>query len=297
MSTPLRGTRLIDLCTASISYDRQVQSGCAAFDQQMFEIIDETGQIIFIPNIMNLKNETLVDVLAWQFHVDLYDATRDLDFRKRLVQMSIIWHATKGTVALVQDVLDTYWPGGASIEEWFQYKDPFPPNYPINDPDIFVGTFTAADVNITTDRITIPSHGLAHNTVIRFTAGIPPLPQPLVQGIWYYVSSPTTNNFQVAPSFNGSPINLTSTSRALTPNEVWRPGSGTWHDRYKFRILIDEQIISPADHDAVLTLIDRYKPVSRWCEGIFRVTVSQCDIGWTGMLLRFVYRTSEAPTV
>jgi phage tail P2-like protein len=130
MSSLLRYSNLLNLCTPSISYDRQVQAGCVAFDNQMVQIIDDTGQVIMIPSILDLQDETLVDILAWQFHVDFYDKTRDLEFRKRLVQMSIQWHRTKGTMALVQEVIDTYWPGAATLQEWFEYKNPFPPNYP-----------------------------------------------------------------------------------------------------------------------------------------------------------------------
>jgi phage tail P2-like protein len=174
-----------------------------AFDRQMFEIIDETGQVVMIPNIMNLTDETLIDILAWQFHVDFYDSTKDLEFRKRLVQISIIWHKTKGTVSLVEEVLNMYFPGGATLEEWFQYKVPAPPNYPTE------------------------------------------------------------------------------------------PG---WHDRYRFRILIDERVISNAAmENAMLDLIDRYKPVSRWLEAIVRPRTGDCYIGWAGMALRFIYRQSEAP--
>jgi phage tail P2-like protein len=133
MSSYLRSTHLIDNCTPSISYDRQVQAASEAFDHQMFEIIDDTGQIIMIPNIMNLTDSKLVDILAWQFSVDFYDATKDLEFRKRLVQQSIAWHKTKGTMALVQEVLNTYWPAKAWIEEWYEYMSPLPPNYPATD--------------------------------------------------------------------------------------------------------------------------------------------------------------------
>jgi P2-related tail formation protein len=310
MSTPLRGTHLIDLCTSSISYDRQVQSACKAFDRQMFSIIDETGQVIMVPNIMNLKSETLVDILAWQFHVDLYDPNRSFDFRKRLVQMSILWHMTKGTVALVQEVLDTYWPDTSHLEEWFQYKDPFPPNYPIDDLDSLVGTFDPGDVNLVTNRISIASHGLSENSQIRFRRLNWPLPRPLLEGVWYYAVSVVIGSFKVSHTFSGEPLDLTegkpgdSISEGLPPdvdlpeiqNEVWRRGAGTWHDRYKFRILIDDMaVITPDDYAAVFTLVNRYKPVSRWCEGIFRVFVSDCNIGWMGMILRFVYREVEAP--
>jgi hypothetical protein len=228
MSTTLRTSKLIDLCTPSISYDRQVQSACESFDHQMWEIADDMNGIagpvvgdqpeippqgiVMIPNIMGITDEKLVDILAWQFHVDFYDeaSTRDFEFRKRLVQMSIIWHKTKGTVALVQYVLDTYWPGGATLSEWFEYMTPLPP----------------------------------------------PAPNPVPGGV-------------PAP----------------------------WHDRYRFRVYIDETIIDPNDEQQVLKLIDHYKPISRWCEGIFRSYNGECDIGWCGMLLRFIIRTSEAADI
>lgn len=219
MSTTLRTSRLIDLCTSSISYDAQVQSACRAFDEQCFEIIDDTGQVIMIPNIMQLTDSKLVDILAWQFHVDFYDATKPLEFRKMLVQQAIIWHRRKGTVELVQEVLDTYWPGGATITEWFEYYSPLPP--PL----------------------------------------VPPNPPYSTQQSPPIVPAPT-------PS---------------------------WHDRYRFRIYVDEEIIKPEDEAAVLTLIEHYKPVSRWCEGIFRAIASEANIGWCGAMLRFIYRESDAP--
>jgi phage tail P2-like protein len=202
--TTLRSGHLLDLCTSSISYDEQVQSGCYAFDQQMYEVIDDTGQVVFIPNILNLTNSNLVDILAWQFHVDFYDPARDLEFRKNLVQMSIEWHKTKGTVKLVEDVINTYWVnGGATLQEWWTYYDPLPPNYPTE------------------------------------------------------------------------------------------PG---WHDRYRFRVLVDGDQIPPEDEQAVLDLIDKYKPISRWCDGIVVPRVSNCLIGWCGMVLRFIQKESARPT-
>jgi P2-related tail formation protein len=298
MATPLRGTHLIDLCTPSISYDRQVQAACAAFDVQMFEIEDDTGQIIMIPDIMNIDDSNLVDILAWQFHVDFYESSRPLDFRKQLVQMSIIWHKTKGTVALVENVLDTYWPGGATLSEWFEYMDPLPPNYPTDNPDAEVGTFDASNVDVVNDKITIVAHGMANNTQIRFyqPRGAT-LPVPLVDGVYYFAVGVTADTFRVARTSGGATIDLITggSSGSLPPNQVWKRGAGSWHDRYRFRILLNENIIQPEDEQAVLTLVNQYKPVSRWCEGLFRPFVSECDIGVTGMVLRFIYRESEAP--
>lgn len=306
MSSTLRGSHLIDLCTPSISYDRQVQSACFAFDQQMWEIIDDTGQVIFIPNIMGLTDETLVDILAWQFHVDFYDKTRDLEFRKTLVQQSIVWHKTKGTVALVQWVLDTYFPGQCTLQEWFEYKKPFPPNYPIDDADAQVAIFGPANVDIVNDKFLIPAHGLTLNQQIRFRVGSfsvgGRLPTPLIAGIYYYVANPTTNDFQVSPS-PWQPGQVTVSSAVVdlkdggvgNNNEIWRRGIGSWHDRYRFRVLVDSRFINPKDQQTALALIEAYKPVSRWMEGFVRAIGSDCHIGWMGMTLRFIYRTSEAP--
>jgi hypothetical protein len=226
MSSTLRSLKLIDLCTPSINYDARIKSACSAFDNQMYQIIDATGQVCFIPNIMGLTDSNLVDILAWQFHVDFYDAADPLEFRKRLVQLSIQWHITKGTYQLVQDVLDAYWPGAATLLEWYDYYETPRPPKPATDP--------------------------------------PPVPPP--------PASPQSPPIVSAP-----------------------PGT-TWHDRYRFRVYIDEQVINPADEAAVLELIDHYKPISRWCEGIFRAYASDCFIGWAGGMLRFVIHSSEAPT-
>ena len=199
MSSLIRQSKLIDNCTQSISYDAQVKSASEAFDQQMYEIIDDTGQVIMIPNIMSLTDPTLVDILAWQFHVDFYDPTRDLEFRKRLVQMSIIWHKTKGTVALVEEVINTYWPGSAYLEEWFEYKNPLPPNYP--------------------------------NT--------------------------------------------------------------GWHDRYRFRVVINDAIVDPEIEQQVMTLIDRYKPVSRWPEPNLRPRASDTTIYVAAYAMIYITRQSK----
>jgi Phage tail protein (Tail_P2_I) len=237
MSSQLRTSKLIDLCTPSINYDAQVKAACESIDAQCYEIIDDMNGdsviegvgdqvslpkqgIVMIPNIMDIYDEALIDILAWQFHVDFYDATKDLEFRKNLVQMAIQWHMTKGTIALVQWVLDTYWPGGASIMEWYEYYSPLPPVKPPTNPPYS-------------------------------TLQSPPIVPP------------------VGPS---------------------------WHDRYRFRVLIDNRIIVPADEAQVLKLIEHYKPISRWCEGIFHATVaSDCNIVWAGAMLRFEVIISEAP--
>jgi P2-related tail formation protein len=203
MSTTLRGSNLIDSCTPSISYDSQVKAASTAFDKQMWEIIDDTGQVLFIPNIMGITDSNLIDILAWQFHVDLYDSTKPLEFRKSLVQNSIIWHRTKGTVQLVNDIINVYWPGGGYIQEWYQYYNPLPPNYP--------------DVG--------------------------------------------------------------------------------WNNRYRFRVVRNNTIIPDSEVPALLDLISRYKPISRWPEGeTLDSTASTGTVYVSGFMTMSVnYASAAAP--
>ena len=328
MSSELRETKLIDLCSISFAYDRQVQSGCDAFDVQMYEIIDDTTPAdppqpivwqppappppptdlptplpptlppvivpvfcVFMPYISELLDSTLIDILAWQMHVDFYDHTQPLTTRRELVFNSIQWHHRKGTVALLQEVLDFFFPGGATIQEWFEYMNPLPPNYPINVPDAVQCTFTSSSVNVPQNKFTIAGHGLHNNDRIRFTAG-GTLPAPLIVGLWYYVVNATTNSFQLSTQEDGAVLVITSTGSGT--NTIWL-GGGSWHDRYRFRALIDERIIPPEDEAQALALINAYKPVSRWFEGFLRAFGSDCDIAWMGMALRFVYISSDAP--
>jgi len=289
MSSILRSAKLIEICPPSINYDAQVQSASQAFDAQMWEIIDDTGQVVMIPNIMGLTDSTLVDVLAWQFHVDFYDATKDLDFRKRLVQMSIIWHKTKGTVQLVEDVINTYFPGIAYLQEWYQYRSPLPPNY--GDPAL-AGTFTAAQVNSGSDTITFS--GMVNGNEVAFANPSGSLPTPIEPMRIYYVVGATGTTFQVALIPNGDPLNIQN------------PGSGTnsvfkrtnaWHDRYRFRIMMNQQVVDPDVEAQMLTLIDRYKPVSRWPEAVVRPEYSLLDIYVTAVAQIRITRVSRPPPI
>jgi hypothetical protein len=182
---------------------------------------------------------------------------------------------------------------------------PLPPNYPTNNLDTRVTVFGPAQVDVAGDQFLINAHGLTVNQQIKFMIGSIAvggrLPAPIIPSIFYYVANPTTNTFQISPSpwhvsgsLSGSVVALTDAGSGNN-NEIWLRGAGTWHDRYRFRVLIDEQVIDPQDQQTVLALINLYKPVSRWLDGFVRARATECDIGWTGMTLRFIYRTSEAP--
>lgn len=81
-------------------------------------------------------------------------------------------------------------------------------------------SFTNSNVNATTDRITITSHGYSNGDKLVFTAdALATLPGGISSGTIYQVASVTTNDFQLQPNGGGSTVDITDT------------GSGTFRAR------------------------------------------------------------------
>ncbi|MFK0731417.1 MAG: hypothetical protein ACFKPT_02590 [Gloeotrichia echinulata GP01] len=88
-------------------------------------------------------------------------------------------------------------------------------------------SFTDANVNATSNSITITSHGFANGDKLIFTAdALATLPGGITAGTIYQVSGVTTNNFQLQPSGGGSTIDITDT------------GSGTFRARSADGIIV-----------------------------------------------------------
>lgn len=67
--------------------------------------------------------DAVLDLLAWQWHVDYYmrgDMSRET--RVALIRNSIAWHRKKGTPWAVKDVVSKAFGKPASVEEWFDYN-------------------------------------------------------------------------------------------------------------------------------------------------------------------------------
>jgi phage tail P2-like protein len=200
----LKDVSFADLLAPSIADDPTIRAMVAPLDQEFREVTEVIDSIILLPELDKITDPTLVDLLAWQMHVDFYDPRLSLEQRKRLIHESIPWHVRKGTVGMLQEVLDTFFePGAATIQEWFQYKIPLPPNYP----------------------------------------------------------------------------------------------EDGWHDRYRFRIVADQDVIDSEAQAQAEALILAYKPVSRWPEATIRARRSDCQI-YVGIgCLPWKYIPIEAPSL
>lgn len=88
-------------------------------------------------------------------------------------------------------------------------------------------SFTNANVNATTDRITITSHGFANGDNLVFTAdALATLPSGIAAGTIYQASNVTTNDFQLQACGGSTIIDITDT------------GSGTFRARSANGIIV-----------------------------------------------------------
>jgi phage tail P2-like protein len=118
----LNEVSILNLLPPNLAEDKNVKMMAEAFDGVLRDIISKIPDVAFIPNLVlgNLVNETIIDLLAWQFHVDFYDPALPLHVKRNLVLKSLDWHTRKGTPSVVEEIVTTVF-SDAKVEEWFEY--------------------------------------------------------------------------------------------------------------------------------------------------------------------------------
>ena len=109
---------LKDIIPSSIAGDENVQAIIKATDPQLQEVSRNIREAFIISRINELP-ENVIDLLAWQWHVDFYEPELPLVTKRELVLDSIKWHRKKGTKAAIISALEklNFVP---TIKEWFE---------------------------------------------------------------------------------------------------------------------------------------------------------------------------------
>jgi len=110
---------LEDLLPHSILSDEKVVFAAKSLDGEMGSVSSSIFEALILSRIDELPAE-IVDLLAWQFHVDFYDPALSLTAKRNLVKSSILVHKRKGTPWAVKQVCNDAF-GYAEIIEWFDY--------------------------------------------------------------------------------------------------------------------------------------------------------------------------------
>jgi phage tail P2-like protein len=118
----LSNISILDLMPPNLAADKNIKMMAEAFDEVLRDIIEKIPDIEIIPNLTlnKIVNEMLIDLLAWQFHVDFYEPGLPIEIKRKLVLKSLDWHYRKGTPSVVEEVVSTVFTR-AKVEEWYEY--------------------------------------------------------------------------------------------------------------------------------------------------------------------------------
>ncbi|GAA0206113.1 phage tail protein I [Selenomonas dianae] len=119
MSKDLQSVSLLDILPPNLLADKQIYVAARALDDELQKITEATRNALLLPRLDELSEE-IIDLLAWQWHVDFYEPSMSIDVKRQLVRESIAWHRIKGTKDAVEKMVQTVFSGGI-VTEWFEY--------------------------------------------------------------------------------------------------------------------------------------------------------------------------------
>jgi phage tail P2-like protein len=85
------------------------------------ELLEKTNAEVIYPNIDQIDNEELLDLLGWQFHIEGWDLAKSVEEKRQLIKNAIELHRYKGTKYALQKVLEALGLQG-EVKEWFEYN-------------------------------------------------------------------------------------------------------------------------------------------------------------------------------
>jgi phage tail P2-like protein len=132
-----------DILPSSIARDANISAISVAVISELQAVIEAGPGIAWLSNLDTLPG-TVLDLLAWQYHADLYDPAMDIADKRALLGAIIDIHSHAGTRAGVTRALDiVFGVGGYDIVEWF---DDDPVGDPFTYKVIIHTAFTQADL-------------------------------------------------------------------------------------------------------------------------------------------------------
>lgn len=120
----LQNLNLIELLPTSIASDETIKNICTSIVGRLKLINEKAELVLLLPRLDQLP-ETLVDELAWQYHVDFYDYAADINKKRALVRKAIDWHRRKGTPAAVEEVCAAVFKSAKVGENWEYGGEPY----------------------------------------------------------------------------------------------------------------------------------------------------------------------------
>lgn len=108
------------LQTKYMQNDENVKGFTAALSPLLIQLAEDVIKVLIYSRTNELPEEVL-DILAWQFDVDWYDANSDITVKQKAIDEALLIHQIRGTPAAVQKVIEIYL-GDGEVEEWYDYN-------------------------------------------------------------------------------------------------------------------------------------------------------------------------------
>ena len=104
MAKEIERISLLDISPPSITGDQNVKHLITSIDPELLSVSQDIREAFIVSRINELPEEVL-DLLAWQWHVDFYELAHSLEAKREMVLKSIAWHRKKGTTSAILDAL------------------------------------------------------------------------------------------------------------------------------------------------------------------------------------------------
>jgi phage tail P2-like protein len=100
---------------------KELQHLVDTFDVSFENIKDKIINVLIYSRIDEITDENLLDLLAWQFHIEEYEKAQNIQEKKNLIKNAIELHRYKGTPYAIKKVLQSL-NLDAELQEWFDYN-------------------------------------------------------------------------------------------------------------------------------------------------------------------------------
>ncbi len=108
-----------DYLPGALKHDPKMRALAAAVTKAALDVSGNIDKVLIYSRIDELP-EGLIDILAYDMHVDWYDYAYPLEIKRNLVKSSVKVHKKMGTVYAVETAIRAIYPE-SRIEEWFEY--------------------------------------------------------------------------------------------------------------------------------------------------------------------------------
>ncbi|MDE6907727.1 MAG: phage tail protein I [Lachnospiraceae bacterium] len=103
-----------------LTHDPQIVALAKTISEGLLAVSGGAGNVLIYSRIDELP-EKLVDILAYDLHVDWYDYSYPLAVKRDLLKSSMAVHKKMGTKYAIEQALSALYPE-SEVEEWFEYE-------------------------------------------------------------------------------------------------------------------------------------------------------------------------------